>query len=237
MPACMSLRPRDGMLQQSLTRCCSWLITCQVEHHSGPALRPTSHHACDNSGEAETWLASERFPVESTDDMGRGEGRVQIGCWTYSLDVARTALHAGFAITCCKVGACARRACHFHLPHVLRAALCVDMYHPPVSLCCNRFLQHLKHPLRRGSVRGCGRCGSVLLRGDDAAIMHAVLHCCYMNVIALLVMNGCRMPKSFVGNLCTKIAIDSLDSFDSVAVVTVAVASTIGKAIAIATVR
>ncbi len=40
-----------------------------------------------------------------------------------------------------------------------------------------------------------------------------------------------------VGNLCTTIAIDSLDSFDSVAVVTVAVASTIGKAIATAAMR
>ncbi len=98
----------------------------------------------------------------------------------YSLDAARTALHAGFAITCCTVGACARRACHCHLPHVLRAALCVDLYHQPVSLCYNRFLQHSKQPLRRGSVRGCGRCGSVLLRGDDAPIMHAVLHCCYI---------------------------------------------------------
>jgi hypothetical protein len=176
---CMSPRPRDGMLQQSLTSCCSWCITCQVEHHSGVALRPTSHHACDNGSEAETWLASERCKgntVESTDDMGRGEGRVQIGCWTDSLADARTALHAGFAITCCKVGACARRACHCHLPHVLRAALCVDLYRQPVSLCYSRFLQHLKHLQRRGSVRGCGRCGSVLLRGDVAVIMHGGLH-------------------------------------------------------------
>jgi hypothetical protein len=124
--------------------------------------------------------------------MGRGEGRVQNDYWPDSMDIARTALHVGFATTCCKVGACARGACHGHLPHVLRAALCADLYHQHVLLCYSRVLQHMKHLLRRGSVRGCGRCGSVLLRGHDAAIMHAVLNCCYMSVMALLVVNGSR---------------------------------------------
>jgi hypothetical protein len=49
--------------------------------------------------------------------------------------------------------------------------------------------------------------------------------------------NNSNMRSTCVGNLCTTIAIDSLDSFDSVAVVTVAVASTIGKAIATAAMR
>ena len=89
------------------------LVAHTVEHHSGPALLPTSYYACGGSSEADTWLqvSDARGPVVSTDDMGWGEGRAQMIADTIEWHMhGQLTMYVGFATTSCEV-----RMCNGHL--------------------------------------------------------------------------------------------------------------------------